>query len=372
VSEALSFGLVFDERFLLHDTGMVHALLPDGTVLDAVEHPSSARIIRRIHTLLVGSRMAAQFSPIEARPASVDDVAAFHTRAYIARLEQLSAAGSGEAGESAPVSQGSYQAAILAAGGTIAAVDAVLDGDVKGAYVLARPPGHHAVANMGMGYCLFNNVAVAALHARRRGVPKVMIVDWDVHHGNGTQEAFYNDPSVLFISLHQEDWYPTGMGTLDQRGKGDAEGTVLNVPLPAGTGDRGYLEVFERIVTPAARYFQPDLVMISAGQDASMYDPLGRMLVSMEGFRLLGAHMQALANEVCGGRLVLVQEGGYSEAYTPFCTLGALSGVTGVPANVVDPYHGTSELVRSQSVYTLDTARAIQHAADAHKRQLES
>jgi acetoin utilization deacetylase AcuC-like enzyme len=370
VAESLSFGLVFDERFLLHDTGMVHARLPDGTSLDAVEHPSSARLIRRIHKLLVGSGMSAQFTPIPVRSATIDELAAFHTRTYIAKVEALSAAGHGEAGEGAPVSAGSYQAALLAAGGTVVAIDAILDGVVRGAYVLARPPGHHAIADMGMGYCLFNNVAVATLHARQRGVERVMIVDWDVHHGNGTQAAFYADPSVLFLSLHQDDWYPIGMGTLEQRGAGDAVGATLNVPLPAGTGDRGYIEVFERIVSPSARHFKPDLLIISAGQDPSMYDPLGRMLVSMDGFKAMGKHMQRLADEVCDGKLLVVQEGGYSEAYTPFCTMGAIGGVTRIDVQIADPYMSTSELVRAQSVYTRDTARAIEDAVEAHGRQL--
>jgi acetoin utilization deacetylase AcuC-like enzyme len=370
LAESHSFGLVFDDRFLLHDTGMVHARLPDGTSLDAVEHPSSARIIHRIHKLLVGSGLAARFSPIAARSATVDELSAFHTRPYISKVEALSAEGSGEAGEGAPVSAGSYQAALLAAGGTIAAMDAILDGTVGGAYVLARPPGHHAIADMGMGYCLFNNVAVATLHARSRGLDRLMIVDWDVHHGNGTQAAFYSDPSVLFLSVHQEDWYPIGMGTLDQQGDGDAVGSTVNVPLPAGTGDRGYVEVFERIVGPAARKFKPQLLLVSAGQDASMYDPLGRMLVSMEGFRSMGAYMQGLADEICDGKLLLVQEGGYSEAYTPFCTLGALAGVTGIDVQVADPYMSTSEIVRAQTVYSHDTAQAIKDAVHAHGQQL--
>lgn len=372
MTAAPSFGLVFDQRFLLHDTGLIRAELPDGSVVDAVEHPSSARIIHRIHALLTGSGLADHLQQIDARPATIEEVAAFHTRSYIARLEALSAAGSGEAGESAPVGPGSYQAALLAAGGGLAATDAILDGQVRGAYVLARPPGHHAVADMGMGFCLFNNIALAALHARRRGVERVLIVDWDVHHGNGTQAAFYADPSVLFISLHQEDWYPLGMGMLDQRGDGAGYGATLNIPLPAGTGDRGYLEAVERVVTPAARRFRPNLIMISAGQDASMLDPLGRMLVSMDGFRDLGSMVQGLADSLCGGRLLVMQEGGYSEAYTPFCTLGALEGITGIRTPVPDPYEvaSASELTRSKTVYSRDTAQAIADAVAAHRDQL--
>jgi acetoin utilization deacetylase AcuC-like enzyme len=225
---------------------------------------------------------------------------------------------------------------------------------------------------MGMGFCLFNNVAVASLYARRRGVERIMIVDWDVHHGNGTQAAFYADPSVLFLSLHQEEWYPLGMGTLDQRGEGAGYGATINVPLPAGTGDRGYVAAMARVVEPAARRFRPDLVAISAGQDASMLDPLGRMLVSMDGFRALGRHMRELADSLCEGRLLVMQEGGYSEAYTPFCTLGALEGLTGIRTPVPDPYElaSASELTRAKTVFSHDTAQALDDAVAAHREVL--
>jgi acetoin utilization deacetylase AcuC-like enzyme len=368
LTNATPFGIVFDERFLLHDTGMIQAVLPDGAILDAVEHPSSARITRRIYDLLTRSGLARHLTPIGAREATLEEVAAFHTLAYIARLEQLSAAGEGEAGESAPVGPGSFHVALLAAGGCIEAVSAVLSGAVRGAYALARPPGHHAVARMGMGYCLFNNIAIAAMHARKQGVERIMILDWDVHHGNGTQEAFYADPAVLFVSLHQEDWYPLGTGMLDQVGEGQGVGFTVNIPLPPGTGDRGYLAAMDRIVEPVARRFSPDLLMISAGQDASMLDPLGRMLVTMGGFRALGRRVRALANDLCGGRLVVVQEGGYSEAYTPFCTLAALEGLTGIETGAPDPYAGTSEIARSEAILTADTQTALAAAVEAHQR----
>ena len=360
------FGLVFDPRFLLHDTGMIHIRMPDGSVLDAVDHPSSARIIKRIHALLTGSGLSAQLTPITSRAATIDEVAAFHAPEYIGRLEALSAQGHGEAGEGTPVSAGSFEAALLAAGSTIAATKAVLDGEMHGAFVLARPPGHHAMPEMAMGFCLFNNIVLATLAARRQGIERVMILDWDVHHGNGTQVAFYADPSVLFMSLHQEDWYPTGFGTLAQRGRGAGQGTTLNVPLPAGTGDRGYSEAMRRVIEPAARRFRPELIMVSAGQDASMMDPLGRMLVTMSGFRDLGTHVRTLAEELCDGRLVAVQEGGYSEPYTPLCTLGALEGLSGRRTTIADPYVGQSELARAKVVYTQDTERAIAAAVEAH------
>jgi acetoin utilization deacetylase AcuC-like enzyme len=360
------FGLAFDRRFLLHDTGVILTTLPDGSVLEAADHPSSTRIIQRIHALLEGSGLTRQLTALPVRAATQDEVLAFHTADYLRRLGELCKFGSGDAGEHAPVSAGSWDAAFLAAGSTVSAVEAVIDGVVTGAYVLARPPGHHAVADMGMGYCLLNNVALAALKARRRGITRILILDWDVHHGNGTQAAFYADPSVLFISLHQEDWYPIGMGALDQRGVDAGLGTTVNIPLPAGTGDRGYLAVLDRVVAPVARRFQPELILVSAGQDASMMDPLGRMLVSMAGYRAMGRRVRALADELCGGRMVLVQEGGYSEVYTPFCTLGALEGAFGLTAGVADPCEDQSELVRAISVFTRDTEIAIAAAEALH------
>lgn len=367
-----TFGLVFDPRFLFHDAGVITITLPDGSIFEVAEHPSSARIIRRIDALLQGSGLSQKLTALPPRAATRDEVLAFHTEAYLERLEALCRLGGGDAGESAPVSAGSWDAAFLAAGSTIGAVDAVLDGIVQGAYVLARPPGHHAVADQGMGFCLLNNVALAALSARRRGVTRVLILDWDVHHGNGTQSAFYDDPSVLFISLHQEEWYPIGMGGLDQRGTGAGLGVTANVPLPAGTGDRGYLAVIDRIVAPLARRFRPDLILVSAGQDASMLDPLGRMLVSMAGFRALGSRIRALADELCGGRLVMVQEGGYSEVYTPFSTLGVLEGATGLETGVPDPYETQSELARAVSVFTFETEVAIAAAEALHVNSLHS
>ncbi len=364
------YGLAFDRRFLLHDTGVILTTLPDGSVLEAAEHPSSARIIQRIHALLEGSGLNRQLTPLPVRAATLDEVLAFHTADYLERFERLCRIGTGDAGEHSPVSAGSWDAAFLAAGATIAAVEAVIDDVVSGAYVLARPPGHHAVADMGMGYCLLNNVALAALKAKRRGVSRILILDWDVHHGNGTQAAFYADPAVLFISLHQEDWYPIGMGALDQRGEGGGRGTTINIPLPAGTGDRGYLAALDRIVAPAARRFQPELIMVSAGQDASMMDPLGRMLVSMAGYRAMGQRVRALADELCQGRLVIVQEGGYSEVYTPFSTLGALEGAFGLSTGIADPFAEQSELVRAISVFTPDTEIAIAAAEAAHVNAL--
>jgi acetoin utilization deacetylase AcuC-like enzyme len=225
---------------------------------------------------------------------------------------------------------------LLAAGGLLEAVAAVLDRRNRNAFSVLRPPGHHAERDTPMGFCLFNNTAIAARWAQReRGLGRVAIVDWDVHHGNGTEEIFLDDPSVLTISLHQEGLYPPDSGMLEVRG---AEGANVNVPLPPSTGDAGYAHAFDHVVAPAVRRFAPDLVIVGAGQDASATDPLGRMSVNVEGFRALTDKVVALAAEVCDGRLVAALEGGYSLMHLPLCNLAIVEGLAGLaPYFPVDP-----------------------------------
>lgn len=360
----MSTGYLFDERFLAHDTGERLYPLPAGGLLEPVEHSSASRITRRTHALITGAGLLDSLTPIPARLATPDDVALYHTREHIEHVRAVCAAGGGEAGhesgESTPVVPASYEAALLAAGGGMAAVDAVMAAQVDNAFALLRPPGHHATATASMGFCIFNNVVIAARHARRiHGVSRVMIVDWDVHHGNGTQAACYDDPETLFVSLHQDDWYPLGWGKVGDIGSGAAAGRTVNIPLPAGSGDRGYLEAFERVIRPIGRQFRPELVLVSAGQDPNLEDLLGRMMVTMDGFRAMATIMKEIAAESCGGRLVILQEGGYSAAYVPFCTLAIVEALLGRRSAVEDPHTGSSELARSQAVYAPDQSAAI-------------
>jgi acetoin utilization deacetylase AcuC-like enzyme len=250
-------------------------------------------------------------------------------------VESIRAMSSGMGGEGADgttvIGKGSYEVALLAAGGTIEAVDAVLDGRVDNAYALVRPPGHHAVAATGMGFCIFGNLAIAARHAQDvRGVERIAIVDWDVHHGNGTQAAFYTDPGVLTISIHQDNVFPPNSGSLDERGDGAGAGYALNVPLPPGTGDGGYLHAFDEVVIPAVRAFGPDLVLVASGFDAGAMDPLARQLVTSAGFRAMTERVLGVAAECCGGRVAMSHEGGYSPIYVPFCGLAVLEAMSGV------------------------------------------
>lgn len=367
-------GFVFDERYLGHDAGLETTVtMRDGSfTLSPEPHPSAQYITQRIKEFLDGAGLTSQMRPIAARAASEDELAVYHTREYIADV--LALAGGGpqkehwdEADFDAPLSSGSVEAALYAAGGAMNAVDAVMQGTVRNAYALLRPPGHHAISNQPMGFCIFNNTVVAAHYARRvYGLERIMIVDWDVHHGNGTQDAFYSDPAVLFVSLHQHNWYPKLSGELEQVGSGAGAGYTVNIPLPAGTGDRGYRAAFEQLVLPIGLQYKPQLIIISAGQDASWLDPLAQQMMSMHGFRQIATIMHDVAEELCRGKLVLLQEGGYSAAYVPYCTAAVIEPLLGADLGIVDLYDGSPELECCQTIFTQETRNALTAARTWH------
>ncbi len=374
---ASTTGFVFDERYLDHDTGVqATVMMRDCSfTLSPEQHPSSSFITQRIKQFLDGSGLTAQMSPIAARAASEDELTVYHTHEYIAGIRALSEGVGptkgpwGEAEMDTPLSRGSFDAALYAAGGAINAVNAVMSGEVRNAYALLRPPGHHALKNRAMGFCVFANATIAAHYARRvYGLERIMIVDWDVHHGNGTQDAFYQDPTILFVSLHQHNWYPKLSGELEQVGSGAGAGYTVNVPLPAGTGDRGYSAAFEQLVIPIGLRYHPQLVIISAGQDANWLDPLAQMMMTMAGFRQISERMVELAEEVCGGRLVMLQEGGYSAAYVPYCTVAAVEPLLGVDLGITDLYETSSELERSKTILTNETLHALKETRSWHKQ----
>jgi acetoin utilization deacetylase AcuC-like enzyme len=251
--------------------------------------------------------------PVDRRPASEDELLLCHKPEYlrVARHDIESGQRCLSTGDT-DVTPNSWEVALHAAGGVLNAVDAVIAGRARNGFCAVRPPGHHANARRGMGFCIFNNIAIAARYAQRRhGIARVLIVDWDVHHGNGTQDIFYSDPSVLFFSTHQWPLYP-GTGRADETGEGAGEGTTLNFPFPAGAGRKDILGAVERVLAPTADRFRPELVLISAGFDSRIGDLLGRFTLTDEDFADLTKAVMALADRHAGGRVVSVLEGGYT------------------------------------------------------------
>jgi acetoin utilization deacetylase AcuC-like enzyme len=358
-------GLVYHEHFLLHDPGMMVVGTPPQPYpyLEPEEHVEHPRRVGRIKELLDINGVTEQLRALEFAPASLDDVALFHTPEHIQNVLTISARdGHGDSGQGARLSRGSFEVALLAVGGACAAVDAVLDGAVDNSYALIRPPGHHAVPDQGMGFCLFGNVAIAVKRALARGTAeRVMVLDWDVHHGNGTQEAFYDDDRVLMVSLHQDGLYPENSGLVEDAGRESGEGSTVNVPLPAGTGDAGYMAALERIVWPIARQFEPDLIVVSNGLDASRSDPLGRMVVTAGGYRRMTRATMNLADELCGGKLAVIHEGGYSQSYAPVCGLAIIEELLGIDSGLADNLGGQARADRMRPAYEvgLDVEQAL-------------
>ena len=274
-------------------------------------HPEHAGRLEAIDRTLSATALNDRLSHIEPRLATDEEIIAVHTQTYLARLEATRDQPAGRLDVDTYFTRHSAEAARLASGATLAVTDAVLTGAAANGLAAIRPPGHHATASRAMGFCLLNNVAIAARYAQRvHGLARVAVVDYDVHHGNGVQDIFYDDPSVLYISTHQSPLYP-GTGALAETGAGAGGGFTLNVPLPPGVGDVGYRAVVEQVIEPALRRFAPEALFISAGFDAHWADPLAQMALSLAGYDAIARTLLDLAEQLCGGRVVVVLEGGY-------------------------------------------------------------
>jgi acetoin utilization deacetylase AcuC-like enzyme len=276
------------------------------------------------------------------RPATDEELLAVHTPGHLLHLRALAERGGGVIDGETVVAPQSEQIARLAAGGALVALDAVVAGGPdkpSAAFVLARPPGHHAMAACAMGFCLYNSIAVAARYAQQRhGLRRVLVLDWDVHHGNGTQSIFAADPSILFISLHQYPLWPPDWGWLDQVGTGEGTGFTVNVPLPPGQGDAAYALACAQVVRPIARAFQPELVLVSAGQDAHRADPIGDMALSAYGFAALARVAREIAAEAAAYGPVLLLEGGYNPQTLPYLVGAILDALGDMGLHITDPY----------------------------------
>jgi len=319
-------GYVYDPLYLEHD-------VPG--------HPESPGRLRAIMAHLEDAGLLAQMTSLTPRDATPDDLELVHSGALIERVRQACQPDTDHwLDVDTYVVARSYDAALRAAGGVLAAVDAVLDGQTDSAFCLVRPPGHHATPDRAMGFCLFNNVAIAAAHAlARRGLERVAIVDFDVHHGNGTQDAFYADGRVLYFSTHQHPFYP-GTGYWTATGEGSGEGAIVNVPLPRGCGDAEYLRCYREICAPALRRFRPQLLLVSAGFDAHFADPLAQMLVSARGYHGIATILRELAVELCDGRIVYTLEGGYDHTALAWSVRACIDTLLGNPFSPDPLGHG--------------------------------
>jgi acetoin utilization deacetylase AcuC-like enzyme len=328
----MTTALIYDPIFLEH-------LTPEN-------HPDRPERLKKAMDVLQALNWLEREGLVQLMPraATEDELATVHEREYIQKVKAAAHKVAREQDSGGRktrffatdtfVSARSYEAAIKAAGAPLTAIDAILDGEIDNAYCLVRPPGHHAVAESAMGFCLFNNVAIAARYAiDKHGLERVMIIDYDVHHGNATQEMFYDDPRVLYFSIHQSPFYP-GTGLSDECGAGAGLGTTINVPLPATTGYETYEPVFRQVMAPAADRFDPQLILVSAGFDAHWKDPLGGMYLSTAGYAKLTGIIIELAQTLCSGRLVFVQEGGYDLLAMAGCVATCINLLLGDDAAV--------------------------------------
>ncbi|MGA0601254.1 class II histone deacetylase [Caulobacter sp. KR2-114] len=353
-------GFVWDEKFAWFELSNYAGTAPAGPdLMQPDRHVYDPEVVRRFRNLVDASGLLRQLVNLPPRPATEAEIGRVHTAAHIDLIKTLSAQPTGgDPGDNAPVPRGAFQMAALAAGGAIVAADAVMSGDADNAYALLRPAGHHARPDRSMGFCIFSNAAIAGRHLfEAHGLKRVAYVDWDVHHGNGTQAAFYDEPRALTISIHQDRLYPVDDGFVGQLGEGKGLGTNLNVPLPAGCGVGAYEAAYDEVVIPALQAYRPEVIIVPSGFDAGAMDPMGRMMVHSDGYRSLTRKLMKAADDLCGGRLVFIQEGGYSPWTVPFLGLAVLEELSGIRTGVKDPHLAYHRALAGQEL--------LQHQQDA-------
>ena len=336
-------GFFYDERCFWHSgTGYAFAI-PVGDLVQPLASgglPEDPETKRRVKNLLNVTGLLNELEVKSGPLATREDLERVHTAKYLDNFKSISDSGGGEVipFSTTPFTQGGYETASLSSGLVIHALTDVLIGKNKNAYALSRPPGHHCLPDKAMGFCLFANIAIAITNARSNGLAKKFaVVDWDVHHGNGTEAIFMDDPDVLTISIHQDRCFPPDTGNIEEQGGRDARGANMNIPLPAGSGHLTYLETLNRLVLPKLRSFQPEVILVACGFDASGVDPLSRMICSAKTYSEMTKLLMKTAKEICNDRLVFAHEGGYSEVHVPFCAHAVLQELSGSKIDAGDP-----------------------------------
>lgn len=343
-------GFVWHERYMWHNTGNYGGQFTPIFPVQPFIHYEEPETKRRLKNLLDATGVIHDLINIPPRAVTDEELLLVHSQAYLDSLPSLNDQQRDLDG-STPLFGDALTIARLAAGGAISAVAAICEKQVQNAYALIRPPGHHAESGAGMGFCIFNNAAIAARYAQKHyGIQKVAFIDWDVHHGNGTQEIFWQDPNVLTISIHQDDNYPQDGGYGHEIGAGAGIGRNINIPLPPGSGFGAYEYAFSKIITPALHAFKPDLIIIPSGFDAGAEDPLGRMMMHSEGYRKLTKNVMDVADKVCEGRLLITHEGGYNAITVPFFGLAVIETLLGHRYTIFDPTQEAFEKLGGQSL----------------------
>ncbi len=332
-------GFVWHEKYMWHDTGAALGVLPSTGEFQPWIHFENPETKRRLKNLLDAYGFTDKLTQIGPSQASAEQLLRVHTPEYIDRIKLMSANQGSNAGELTPFGPGSYEIALLAAGGCIAATNAVLSGEVTNAYALVRPCGHHAEPDRGRGFCIFSNIAITVRDILARGdISRVAVVDWDVHHGNGTETVFYDDPEVLTISIHEDSLYPYNTGSIQDCGEAAGLGTNINIPLPPGSGGGAYHAAMERVVLPALEMFEPEIILVASGLDGSTWDPLGHMMLLSSHYKAMTVQLLEIAAKHCQGRLVICHEGGYSAGYVPFCGAAIIEALSGEESGIIDPF----------------------------------
>ncbi|WP_299965152.1 class II histone deacetylase [uncultured Roseobacter sp.] len=363
----MATGFFWDERCFWHAGGSYAFTLPIGGLVQPLAAgglPENPETKRRLKNLMDITGLSRALDMRGAPEATREMLARVHPESYLDEFKRLSDAGGGELGLRTPFAAGGYEIAARSAGLAVAAVEAVTTGALTNAYALSRPPGHHCLPDFPNGFCLLNNIAVAIEHAQAQGrARRVVVLDWDVHHGNGTEAIYYAHDDVLTISLHQEGNYPLDTGAVTDRGEGRGKGFNLNLPLPAGAGHTAYLHAMDTVVLPQIEAFAPDLIIVACGYDAAGVDPLARMLATAETFRQMTARIKQAAEQLCDGRLVLVHEGGYSEVYVPFCGHATLEALSGSDITAPDPLAHTLDVRQPNPRFDAFLKAEIDHLA---------
>lgn len=335
----MATGLVYHEICMWHDAGNVSSFVPAGLEVQPDRHAEEPETKRRIRNLLDVSGLLDQLSVIRPEPAEIEQIARIHPDHYIRGIEEKSRTGGGEVGLNTFVGNEGFDIARISAGGAISIMEAVTNGQVRNGYALVRPPGHHARPDEAMGFCIFANASIAIREMQEKyQLDRIAIVDWDAHHGNGAEEIFYEDPSVLTISLHQDNLFPLASGPMSANGQGRGEGYNINIPLPPGSGRGAYEATFDQVVIPALETYNPQLIVVCSGFDASGLDPLARLMLHSSVYATMTKRLMECADDLCQGKIAMLHEGGYSRALAPYCGLAVMETLAGIETKIKDPF----------------------------------